>query len=101
MIVLLDCSDSTEDLIDKVLLEWTRFLEGAKPERKDKLRFVNYAAEVAEAEIDGSSFTGSRKQKRTGLALSNVMAQVDEQMPPRVLIFTDVYSTEHLNEAAE
>jgi hypothetical protein len=76
-------------------------LEGAKPEKKDKLRFVNYAAEVAEAEIDGSSITGSRKQTRTGFALSNVMAQVDEQMPPRVLIFTDVYSTEHLNEAAE
>ena len=101
LIVLLDRSDSTEDLIDKGLPEWTLLLEGAKPGRKDKLRFVNYAAEVAEAGIDGSSFTGSRKQTRTGLALSNLMAQVDEHMPTRVLLFTDGYSTEPLNEAAE
>lgn len=101
LIVLLDRSDSTEDLIDKSLPEWTRLLETSKPGRKDKLRFVNYAAEVADAGIDGSSFTGSRKQTRTGLALSNLMAQVDEKMPTRVLLFTDGYSTEPLNEAAE
>lgn len=101
LIVLLDRSDSTEDLIDKSLPEWTRLLEESKPGRKDKLRFVNYAAEVADAGIDGSSFTGSRKQTRTGLALSNLMAQVDEKMPTRVLLFTDGYSTEPLNEAAE
>lgn len=101
LIVLLDRSDSTEDLIDKGLPEWTRLLESSKPGRNDKLRFVNYAAEVAEAGIDGSSFTGSRKQTRTGLALSNLMAQVDEKMPTRVLLFTDGYATEPLTEAAE
>jgi hypothetical protein len=65
LIVLLDRSDSTEDLIDKGLPEWAKLLENSKLGRKDKLRFVNYAAEVAEAGIDGSSFTGSRKQTRT------------------------------------
>lgn len=101
LIVLLDRSESTEDLIDKGLPEWTRLLENSKPTRKDRLRFVNYAAEVAEAGIDGSSFTGSRKLTRTGLALSNLMAQVDEKMPTRVLLFTDGYATEPLTEAAE
>jgi uncharacterized membrane protein len=100
LIVLLDRSDSTEDLIDKNLMGWKDILEGAKPGRKDRLRFVNFAAEVAEAGIDGSTFTGSRKQTRTGLALSNLMAQVDEKMPTRVLLFTDGYSTEPLTEAA-
>jgi uncharacterized membrane protein len=100
LIVLLDRSDSTEDLIDKKVVEWTRLLEASKPGRKDRLRFVNYAAEVAEAGVDGSSFTGSRKLTRTGLALSNLMAQVDGKMPTRVLLFTDGYSTEPLTEAA-
>ncbi|WP_411827824.1 VWA domain-containing protein [Luteolibacter sp. AS25] len=101
LVVLLDRSESTEDLIDKGLPEWTRLLEKSKPGRKDTLRFVNFAAEVADAGIDGSSFTGSRKLTKMGLALSNQMAQVDETKPTRVLLFTDGYSTEPLNEAAE
>ena len=100
LVVLLDRSESTEDLIDKGLPEWTRLLENAKPGRKDTLRFVNFAAEVADVGIDGSSFTGSRKLTKTGLALSNVLAKVDETKPTRVLLFTDGYSTEPLTEAA-
>lgn len=100
LIVLLDRSESTEDLIDKGLPEWTRLLESSKPGRKDSLRFVNYAAEVADAGIDGSSFTGSRKLTKTGLAVSNVLAQVDGKRPTRLLLFTDGYSTEPLTEAA-
>ena len=100
LVVLLDRSESTEDLIDKGLPEWTGLLENSKPGRHDTLRFVNFAAEVAEAGIDGSSFTGSRKLTKTGLALSNLMATVDETKPTRVLLFTDGYSTEPLTEAA-
>jgi len=100
LLVLLDRSDSTEDLIDKGLPEWSRLLENARPGRKDTLRFINYAAEVAEMGVDGSSFTGSRKLSRTGLAISNLIAQVDEDKPTRILLFTDGYSTEPLTEAA-
>ena len=100
LIVLLDRSDSTEDLIDKGLPEWTRLLETSRPSRKDNLRFVNFAAEVADAGVDGSSFTGSRKLTKTGLAISNLMAQVDETRPTRLLLFTDGYATEPLVEAA-
>jgi hypothetical protein len=98
--VLLDRSDSTEDLIDKGLPEWQRLLESSKPGRNDTLTFYNYAAEVAELGADGSSFTGSRKLTRTGLALSNIAASVDETRPSRVLVFTDGFSTEPLHEAA-
>lgn len=100
LLVLLDRSESTEDLIDKGLPEWTRLLEKSRPGRGDGVRFVNFAAEVADAGIDGSSFTGSRKLTRTGLALSNLMAGVDETKPTRVLLFTDGYATEPLREAA-
>ncbi len=100
LVVLLDRSDSTEDLIDKGLPEWTRLLEQARPGRRDTLRFVNFAAEVADAGVDGSSFTGSRKLTKTGLAISNLMATVDGTKPTRLLLFTDGYATEPLVEAA-
>jgi uncharacterized membrane protein len=98
--VLLDRSDSTEDLIDKGLPEWQRLLEEARPGRNDTLRFINYATEVAELGADGSSFTGSRKSTRTGIALSSIAAQVDDKRPSRVLLFTDGFATEPLHEAA-
>ena len=98
--VLLDRSDSTEDLIDKGLPEWRRLLEESKPSRRDTLRFINYASEVAEVGADGSSFTGSRKLTKSGLALQSIAAQSDEKRPSRVLLFTDGYSTEPLHEAA-
>ena len=98
--VLLDRSDSTEDLIDKGLPEWQRLLESSKPTRRDTLHFINYASEVAEVGADGSSFTGSRKLTKTGLALQSIAAQADEKRPSRVLLFTDGYSTEPLQEAA-
>lgn len=98
--VLLDRSDSTEDLVDRKLPEWRRLLESEKPSRGDTLRFFNYGAEIAELGADGSSFTGSRKLTRTGLALSSLAATVDERRPSRVLLFTDGFSTEPLHEAA-
>ncbi|MFT4177229.1 MAG: VWA domain-containing protein [Luteolibacter sp.] len=97
--VLLDRSESTEDLIDKGLPEWQRLLENAKPGHRDRLHFINYASEVAESGADGSSFTGSRKLTRTSLALQSIAAQVHESRPSRVLLFTDGYSTEPLHEA--
>ncbi len=98
--VLLDRSVSTEDLVDKALPEWRRLLESSKPGRRDRLRFVNYATEVAELGVDGSTFTGSRTLTRTDLALQTIAAQADESRPSRVLLFTDGYSTEPIHEAA-
>jgi len=98
--VLLDRSESTGDLIDKGLPEWRRLLESSKPSRRDTLRFYNYAGEVLEAGVDGSEFTGARALTRTGLAISTVAAGLDPQRPARMLIFSDGYSTEPLDEAA-
>ena len=98
--VLLDRSNSTEDLIDKGLPEWQRLLESSKPSRNDIVRYYNYATEIAELGADGSSFTGSRKLTQTALALESIAAQADEKRPSRVLLFTDGFSTEPLHEAA-
>lgn len=97
--VLLDRSDSTEDLVDKGLPEWQRLLEKSKPSGRDVLHLMNYAAEIAPLGSDGSVFTGSRKLTRTNLALQTIAAMAKEDKPARVLLFTDGYSTEPLYEA--
>lgn len=101
LFVLLDRSDSTEDLVDKNLVEWKRLIEDGKPSHRDKAYYFNYGAEVADTESDDASFTGSRKLTRTGLALSHVTALTKENRPSRVLLFTDGFATEPLHEAAE
>lgn len=100
--VMLDRSESTEDLIDKGLPEWKKLLEDSKPSRQDRLRFIDYASEVVEQKpgTETAVFTGSRKLTRTNLALQNIMALAPEDRPSRVLIFSDGYSTEPLAEAA-
>lgn len=98
--VLLDRSNSTEDLIDKGLPEWQRLLEASEPSRNDTIHYYNYASEIAEVGADGSSFTGARTLTQTGLALQSIAAQADEKRPSRVLLFTDGFATEPLQEAA-
>ena len=99
--VLLDRSDSTEGLVAKNLPEWKKLLR-EKQNRKDSLRFVDYAAEVVE-QIEHSEtaiYTGNRKLTRTALAIENVLALASEDRPSRILIFTDGYSTEPFDDLA-
>jgi len=99
--VLLDRSDSTEDLIDKGLPEWKELLESSKPSRKDRLRFIDYASEVIEQEQnDRALYTGSRKLTRTGLAIQNALALAESDRPSRVLLFSDGFATESLSAAS-
>lgn len=97
--VLLDRSESTEDLVDQGLPEWQRILEKSKPSSRDELHLMNYGAEIAPLGADGAVFTGSRKLTRTNLALQSIAALAKEDKPARVLLFTDGYSTEPLHEA--
>jgi len=100
--VLLDRSESTEDLIDKGLPEWKKLLEKSKPSRHDQLHLIDYAAEVVEQKpgTETAVYTGSRKLSRTNLAIQNILALAPEDRPSRILAFTDGYSTEPLAEAA-
>lgn len=100
--VLLDRSESTEDLIDKGLPEWKKLLEKSKPSHHDRLHFIDYAAEVVEQKpgTETATYTGNRKLTRTNLAIQNIMALAPEDRPSRILTFTDGYSTEPLAEAA-
>jgi uncharacterized membrane protein len=99
--VLLDRSESTEDLIDKSLPEWKDLLKRSKPGRRDELHFIDYAAEISEQDLgENAVYTGSRKLTRTNLAIQNILAIADDEKPNRILIFTDGFSTEPLVEAS-
>ncbi len=100
--VLLDRSASTEGLVASGQQEWKRLLERARPGRPDRLRYVDFAAEVMEqAGAGGEAFSGDRGFTRTALALQTVMAWADEDRPARILLFTDGYSTEPLGALGE
>nr|NIP94767.1 hypothetical protein [Akkermansiaceae bacterium] len=91
--VLLDRSESTEDLVDKGLPEWRELLRRSRPGRKDQLFFVDYAAEVLEQGTgEAAVFTGNRKLTRTNLAVQNALALSDPDRPSRILVFTDGYA---------
>ena len=99
--VLLDRSDSTEDLVDKGLPEWKELLKRARPGRRDELHFIDYAAEVSTRDqAETAIYTGSRKLTRTNLAIQNILALADDEKPNRILLFSDGFSTEPLIEAS-
>jgi len=99
--VLLDRSESTEDLVDINLPEWKDLLNRSRPSRRDRLILVDYAADVIEqGHGETAVYTGNRKLTRTNLAIQNVLALAEPKRPARLLVFTDGYSTEPLVEAA-
>ena len=101
--VLLDRSSSTENLVANGLPEWRKILEESKPGKKDRILYVDYAADVSPQEPNSETaiYTGSNKLTRTQLALEDVLARRRENRPARIVIFTDGYSTEPLHEVAD
>ena len=100
--VLLDRSDSTEDLISQNFQEWDKLLKEGQS-RNDTLRYIDYAAEVVEQipNSETANYTGNKKLTRSALALENVLALAAEDRPSRVLLFTDGYSTEPFGDIAD
>lgn len=100
--VLLDRSESTEDLVDNSLPEWQKLLEGSRRSSDDRILYVDYAAEIVrQRPPENEVYTASRKRTRTRLAIDNVLASADQKKPTRVLLFTDGFSTEPLGDIAE
>lgn len=98
--VLLDRSASTEAWIDQGLPEWRQTLARARPSSGGELRFWNFAADVERESADQSGvFGGERHLTRLGLALQHVAAMASAQRGSRVLVMTDGYATEPLDQA--
>lgn len=99
--ILLDRSESTEDLVDKGIPEWKKIIKDHKPSRHDQMFFIDYAAEVLEQGTgEAAVYSGNRKLTRTNLAIQNALALSEKERPSRILVFTDGYATEPLIEAA-
>lgn len=100
--VLVDRSESTGGDADAALPEWKQLLERGRRHRDDRVRWVDYAADVVPQELNaGGPYTGGRKLSRTALAVQNTLAMRDPDKASRVLVFTDGYSTEPLAGLAE
>lgn len=99
--VLLDRSESTEDLIDQGLPEWKRLLESSKQAEDERLRLINYASEAIEQGAgETSTYQGRRQLTRTQLALDTALTLSEKEQPSRILLFSDGYATEPLSEVA-
>jgi uncharacterized membrane protein len=97
--VLVDRSESAQEMVDVGLPEWRKLLEKSKPTRHDRIIYVDYAAEViAEGVADSDVFPGKRHLTRAELALENTLAMINPEKPSRILMFTDGYATEPLTE---
>ncbi|MDF1825734.1 MAG: VWA domain-containing protein [Verrucomicrobiales bacterium] len=99
--VLLDRSLSAGDLVEEGEDEWKSLIARSKPERENRLIFIDYAGEVIpSSNTETGVFTGARDATRTGLALHDTLARMDPNRHHRILLFTDGYSTEPLHGVA-
>lgn len=100
--VLIDRSASAEEIVARNVEEWKRLLDRSRPSSKDRIHFVDYAAEVvSKPNTETATYPGDRGLTRTALALQDALALSDRERHSRILIFSDGYSTEPLTGLAE
>ncbi len=104
--VLVDRSDSAAELLNPKLPEWDTLLSRSKgPD--DRLRHVDFAAEavVRGAQIsagpDGQKYAGPTHATRLRSAALHTLSQVDPKRASRLLVLTDGYPTEPLDDLAD
>lgn len=95
--VLYDYSDSTEGVIATRVREWKGILQSAKPTADSRLREVEYASDVFVKENQVETYSGAKNLSRTRLAIEHVAALADTERNSRILVFSDGYSTEPLD----
>lgn len=97
--VLLDRSTSTENWVDEGLPEWRKVLEQARPASAGQLRWWNFSDDITEEMGDGAASRHQAQSTRMGLALQHVAALAAPERRTRVLVMTDGYATESLDQA--
>ena len=95
--VLVDRSASVGDTLERHLAEWEDLLARGR-RHDDRLRYVDFAAEVAErGDDEGARYAGGRDLTRTALAIRHVLARLSRDRASRLLLLTDGYATEPLD----
>jgi hypothetical protein len=95
---IVDRSESAAALAESGVPEWRRLLERSRPDRADRLRWVNFAGEAVEQTGGETTTAGNPNLTRTRLALETVLAGLDPDRHARLLLFTDGYATEPLGD---
>ncbi len=102
LMVLLDRSSSTEDLVDKGQPEWKKLLEKSRRSGDDRAVYFDYATEVIrQGEMGAELYARNKNLTKTSMAIETALALASKTKPTRVLLFTDGYSTEPLTGLAE
>src|SRR6056297_1635402 len=92
--VLLDQSASAREMVEAGSAEWRTLLERSRPSDNHRLRFIDFADEaIPQGDAETAVYPGNRNLTRTGLALRDALARMDDDRHNRVLLFTDGYST--------
>ncbi|MFQ3578439.1 MAG: VWA domain-containing protein [Verrucomicrobiia bacterium] len=95
--VVVDRSDSAGRFVDENLKEWRGLLEQSKP-KKDTLRWLSFAHDAVEGEPDKLDTTLQRRDAtKLRSAVEKVLAHVRTDVPHRILLVTDGFSTESLD----
>ena len=99
--VLVDRSESAAALSEKALPEWKRLLEGSKPSRFDRIRWMNFSGEVVEQTGPETTIAaGASNHTRTRLAIETALASLAPRRQARMLVFTDGFATEPLGDVS-
>jgi uncharacterized membrane protein len=104
--VLVDRSDSVADLLEPALPEWETILKKSKS-ADDRLYFIDFADEAViqgaalRAGTSGQQYSGARDATKLRSASTFALAQMDPARASRMLIFSDGFSTEPLQDLSE
>ncbi len=99
--VLIDRSASAEEALSQREAEWLSLIRRSQGS-EDRLFVVDFAAEPLLRPDDGvpTTFTADRNSSRVATALRYALAQRGEDRAQRLLLWTDGYSTEPLEDLA-
>ncbi len=99
--VLADRSASAATSVEPHLAEWEKILDRSKG-ADDRLFFVDYAAEAALRDVTaGVELIGGREATRTAFAARYALSQMAGDRAARLLVLTDGYATEPVNDLPE
>lgn len=100
LVLLVDVSDSIREVSLENLPEWVKLLEESQRGRHDRLRVIHYGAEAIEQEPGNEIPVENTALSSLSLALEQALSLRDPEMAMRVLVMSDGYHTESVEEVA-
>ena len=100
--VLVDQSESAANRITPLMPEWFDLLQRSRRGPQDRIHVIDFAASaLSRAAADFQPFTDERGETRIANAIESALALRDPDVPARLLLFSDGFSTEPVEPALE